>query len=436
MSSKPTTLTSQYHKKNLICSSSTRRRNTLVKLAPLGSTVQTMHESDKSFEAKNTWIDNILVSNNVTECSKVTSIDLRGTKLSRIKNLDIFPQVVSLDLSSNLLSKLEGLQINKNLKELKLYDNKISIIESLDSQVKLEVLHLQFNIIENIGTGLRSLRCLKVLRLDNNKISSLSSQELMPLSKQLTTLDISNNILEDISAITILKEIEDLNMSNNKLKTLPAMKVLPKLSELDLSSNEISNLKALEECYALVTLKAARNNLKDKSFVEIETCFENLDYLDIAFNNLLKIVHLPRLVPNVNVMDLSFNKLTNVDGLELNGFLHELHLKGNPIKISMDLVAASLPKLQLLDGKPLTGLDFIPTSANNLHPIGSIMEQQMQEFETQLCFQYEDIFSKFKIIKTAMDSDLSMEDEDNPRPSSKCRSRIEDAKKFSSLNYK
>ena len=62
------------------------------------------------------------------------------------------------------------------------------------------------------------------------------------------------------------------------------------------------------------------------------------------------------------------------------------------------------------------------------------MEQQTREFDTALSFEYDDMLSRFKSIRQNMESDLpSGQSED--RPSSKCRGRLEDAKKFSESNY-
>ena len=47
------------------------------------------------------------------------------------------------------------------------------------------------------GKGLQSLRQLKVLRLDSNALTKIDVREIASLG-QLTSLDLSNNKLEDI----------------------------------------------------------------------------------------------------------------------------------------------------------------------------------------------------------------------------------------------
>ena len=73
---------------------------------------------------------------------------------------------------------------------------------------------------------------------------------------------------------------------------------------------------------------------------------------------------------------------------------------------------------------------------------GARIEQQMREFDTAMSFEYEDMICRFKSLRKTMDASLPCPaNEDGPsrtnedRPLSKCRGRLEDAKKFSETNY-
>ena len=80
-----------------------------------------------------------------------------------------------------------------------------------------------------------------------------------------------------------------------------------------------------------------------------------------------------------------------------------------------------------------TGIKLLNTHSPLLS-LGARIEQQMREFDTALSFGYEDMFRRFKTLRETLDSDLPHSNEE-ARPSSKCRVRLEDAKKFSETNY-
>lgn len=83
--------------------------------------------------------------------SQIYEIDLHGSNITRISNLDQFCRITTLDLSCNVISRIEGLHSCTHLKELKLYSNKISRIEGLNKLKQLCHLTLQHNRIETIG---------------------------------------------------------------------------------------------------------------------------------------------------------------------------------------------------------------------------------------------------------------------------------------------
>ena len=64
------------------------------------------------------------------------------------------------------------------------------------------------------------------------------------------------------------------------------------------------------------------------------------------------------------------------------------------------------------------------------------MEQQIREYDTALSFEYDDMLSRFKSIRQNMEFDLPTGKPEEDRPASKCRGRLEDAKKFSESNYR
>jgi Leucine-rich repeat (LRR) protein len=211
--------------------------------------------------------------------SQIYEIDLHGSNITRISNLDQFCRITTLDLSCNVISRIEGLHSCTHLKELKLYSNKISRIEGLNKLKQLCHLTLQHNRIETIGSGLQSLQKLKRLRLDYNCLTRVSHHEFTGCP-QLSHLDLSNNFLETVEGLDSLVQLEEIRLSNNKLTAMPVLfhckkvpsgcnvcNLLPvfmliiKLEEIDMSGNPLSVLPKSNSHHSLKRLLLERTGI-------------------------------------------------------------------------------------------------------------------------------------------------------------------------------
>lgn len=374
-----------------------------------------------------------------SDCLKVLDVDLHGYKLKTICNLTKFTRIQNLDLSGNFLIKIEGLDANQQLKQLKLYDNKITTVENLDCQSQLSDLQLQYNSIICVGSGLTVLRNLASLRLDNNKLTSISSRELAAVSKTLKYLDLSRNKLSDISAIVSLKILEELYVGGNKITTLPSLKNLEKLTEFDCSDNGLTSLRGVENCNSLTSLIVSRNKFKPDVFTQFQGSLDQLDRFDSSGNKIVDLAGLDRAFPNLSILNLSQNEICESSQVLSCGLgrLAEMDLRENPVVLDLSRLCEAFPTLELVDGRPVrpSGM-FISHESLNIHPIGARMEQQIREYDTALSFEYDDMLSRFKSIRQNMEFDLPTGKPEEDRPASKCRGRLEDAKKFSESNYR
>jgi len=381
-----------------------------------------------------------------SDCLKVLTVDLHGYKLTKICDLTKLTRIKSLDLSGNFVSKIEGLDANQLLKQLKLYDNKISAIENLECLSELQELQLQYNLISSIGSGLTALRNLTSLRLDNNKLKRISPQELSPLAKNLKVLDISGNELTDVSAVVVLGLLTDLNISGNIIKSLPSLKNLEKLTDFNCSENELSTIAGLEDNKSLVSLDLSRNRLNDGAFAQIHAPFVNVDSLNAEHNQLSNVDDIGKAFPNLTILNLCKNEIHDAARIGRQAMLlhlTELDLRDNPAVVNVAEMCEAFPSLEMIDGRRVRGANaYVPLDVTNIHPIGARIEQQMREFDTAMSFEYEDMICRFKSLRKTMDASFPCPaNEDGPsrtkedRPLSKCRGRLEDAKKFSETNY-
>ncbi|MEO9805030.1 MAG: hypothetical protein ABJF04_17365 [Reichenbachiella sp.] len=147
--------------------------------------------------------------------TQLTTLDaginnLKQIELSTNKNLEV------LSLLANELSTID-LSENKRLKEIDLSVNDLSSIEGLNEAVNLTTLNLSFNLLETVSV---SLPLLETLSVENNTLKALDVRDT-PLLKSLnarvnsiTALDVTNHkALETL--ILSANEIETINLNNN-----------------------------------------------------------------------------------------------------------------------------------------------------------------------------------------------------------------------------
>ena len=77
----------------------------------------------------------------------------------------------------------------------------------------------------------------------------------------LIELDVSHNVLTDISSLLVVPCLEILNVSFNKLTNLQWLPLASKISKLNLSNNYIENITKIERCSTTLTELDLRNNL-------------------------------------------------------------------------------------------------------------------------------------------------------------------------------
>lgn len=226
-------------------------------------------------------------------------------KLAKEKKICLFSNNLHLDDHFNKLNNLTILRLTKNifhpqgegiyklppsfqalsrtLKELDLRDNPLYEIPNVIFQLELlEILNLGNCEISNIPVGIKNLKSLRKLYLDNNQI-------ITPEHLSLPVLDhlyLENNGVTSISGIQLLK-----------------------LSMLDLSENFIESLpeQFLENC-VLKRLLLRGNSLRKlpESLCGVTT----MRYLDVSKNLLSKLPEDVGSLSNLKYLNISWNDLT------------------------------------------------------------------------------------------------------------------------------
>lgn len=151
----------------------------------------------------------------------------------------------------------------------------------------------------------------------------------------LTTLDLSNNYIEEIpdGLFNGVSNLKNLSLSSNFLKDIPRAISLSCLKKLHLSYNRIENVGQLSNLTGLESLSLRGNNI---SFLNecVFTNLTNLQELDLAENNIQYFMpNALASLSNLRFFNLNFNQISSVESLFLKGdfSLEHLYLKGNPV---------------------------------------------------------------------------------------------------------
>uniref|UniRef100_UPI00358E8BBE toll-like receptor 7 n=1 Tax=Myxine glutinosa TaxID=7769 RepID=UPI00358E8BBE len=262
-----------------------------------------------------------------------------------------------LNLSTNAMGQtLNGSQFNPltQLKYLDLSFNRLDLFFpfALTELTALEVLDLSFNahyfamegIVHNINF-ISNMHCLKVLNLSNNGIQSLSRSSSIN-SSTLTTVIFRGNRLDVlwspgnkrfVNLFGNFTNLEYLDLSSNSLKSVlldPVLSRLCKIKTLLLASNSLSFFPWSK---ALLLPNLGILDLSDNNLVTLSPNVKNLAlyHLDLSHN---QITSLPNWflqnLPNLTVLDVSFNKLTASNATDFPTSelerLDVLGLRGNP----------------------------------------------------------------------------------------------------------
>lgn len=192
----------------------------------------------------------------------------------------------------------------------------------LDREYRRSINDGKHNQIEFIPSYFSKLENIRILKLTNNKLKSISFIEN---STKLEDLDIRFNNISNTSYLRNLTNLEILNLIGIAKINLHNLKYLKKLKRLSIGQGTVSNHNSLMFCSQLIELEISWVSLKNiNSFNKLI----NLEKLVLKDCDIKNINFLQNLY-NLKHLDLESNKIKNVDVLKELKELKILNLSSN-----------------------------------------------------------------------------------------------------------
>lgn len=272
-------------------------------------------------------------------------LDLSNNAINDFTPLRKSLNIEFLDISRNHLASLDKIPDMPELKALVLSWNNINSLEPLAKFKKLESLDLSNVTTKSIGSlpVIKSLRQLDLSMTGCNsntremaeKLRGFDNLENLNMSScNLVQLTFMEDIIYDAKTNKLvskneplLKNLKSLNISNNGLNDLWAVQFYTTLEELNITSNNITDIDLLNRLINLKVLNAAGNKFKSLSVLNNLT---NLKILDLSNNDIRDVPDLKNL-QSIEILYLNNNLITDIKEIVNLNSLKHLYLNQNSI---------------------------------------------------------------------------------------------------------
>ncbi|CAL6070675.1 Conserved_hypothetical protein [Hexamita inflata] len=265
----------------------------------------------------------------VSALIKLKSLNLRRNNLIVVKPVETFTQLKSLQVDENLIQDLEYVkklntfdwemisqQKAPKESDYQNYLEKVgpedSVQEMIDKMVNKTVISQQIvhdalmirkykgqmkdkSLVIQNDPALLSIEFSDELDLQSLVVSGSQNLNLERVPKNLRHLVINNCNIKSTKGLAPAKLLTSLDLSNNLLNDLTELDVLTSLQKLDISFNALQNIDNVGKLTNLVSLNVKRNNLKIVKPIETLKLLEELDITENSLQDLQYVKQLPKL---------------------------------------------------------------------------------------------------------------------------------------------
>lgn len=198
--------------------------------------------------------------------------------------------------------------------------------ENLESAMR------NITMINNRDIMLSDVWELTVLDLSSYMLNGGRIRNISALGEltNLTILYLSGNEINDISALRNLKNLTVLNLHGNQIQDISALRSLTNLTALYLGENRIREVRELSGLTNLTVLILCGNEISDVSSLGGWLRFGDTSKLEWLFTQICFLRQARGLI-HLAALDLSYNQISSVSGLEKLNTLNYLYLSNNQI---------------------------------------------------------------------------------------------------------
>lgn len=259
--------------------------------------------------------------------SKLKLLDISNNNITNIESLgELNNSLTHLDISSNNISSISTLgKLSKSsLKYLNVYYCNCNDIESFGfvnkEMTNLHVSYISIPYINKMKLDKSNVSTLDLNRLsfsgehDNGRFlyNDILSLKSLTISNLLSLYPFNDKILVANSPFIV-----ELTLCSMKITDISYLKPLsrPHLKSLNLSHNMIHDITPLGRLAGITTLKLDHNRIS--TIKSLGLLNEELEHLNLANNNISTIESLGLINKNLRYLNLANNNINNIDSLGL-----------------------------------------------------------------------------------------------------------------------
>ncbi|CAG2238484.1 Leucine-rich repeat-containing protein 9 [Mytilus edulis] len=301
---------------------------------------------------------------NVDSMSSITSLNLHGNALSKLKPIHSLHNLRRLVVSGNELTKLDELS-NMCIEYLDVSFNKLCTLDGLKNVHNLNFLDLSWNKLCNTREDLSILRKhvpnLLILDTRHNNWQKPENLRLRIIGrlKSLTLLDgscVSEKYrfwFSDIPFLTLLGQTT-INQDKQHLTKLSGLEKLENLKWASFADNDLTKIEGLENCLKLHELYLDNNCLSKLEgigkLIQLRRLSLDSNYISTLENTGIQFL------TGLSYLSLENNKIVSLAGVQKLMSLVELYVGNNILNSVREIFfLKTLPNLVIIDlyGNPV-----------------------------------------------------------------------------------
>ncbi|XP_050499111.1 protein artichoke-like [Diabrotica virgifera virgifera] len=353
-----------------------------------------------------------LSQNNITNLVWLTglpycyacNLDLSYNNISEVEFNDL-KQMSSIWLSNNEISILKPASDQTNFDFIDLSHNKLVSFSEFESNVNIRSLDLSYNYLQKLALE-SDKDLLKIEGYGNSNISYIGNSNSYSVSNFYSSF-IPNNTLSiyyifklnwfdtdmpvlDSNKLPSISSAGTIDFSNNNLTSIPQnyfQSVQASVFNLSFNNFDVLSNRVFGVNSAITTIDLSVSNIrKISNEFFINCCSSSSIFVNLSGNAIEKLDGLCTRIPQLNILDLSSNRITNLSQISLsncsylnsynisNNFISHIHpgaFQDVPIK-TLDLNENNLLFINKLTFRYLQSvLKNINLRKNNISTVGS-----------------------------------------------------------------